>query len=164
MKERIENLSEKKLIGCQLIMSLSENRTPELWRQFMPMRNKINSSIDSILYSIDVYDNPDYFHKFDFNNKFTRWAAIEVTDFDEIPTGLEVITIPQGLYVVFLHKGNINAGFKLYNYIFTEWFPNSKYNIDQRPHFCLMGDKYINDDDASEEEFWIPVKEKIFDQ
>jgi len=32
--------------------------------------------------------------------------------------------------------------------------------LDNRPHFEVLGEKYKNGDPESEEEIWIPVKEK----
>ena len=36
----------------------------------------------------------------------------------------------------------------------------SKYSIDNRPHFEIIGEKYKNNDPNSEEEIWIPIKPK----
>ena len=38
--------------------------------------------------------------------------------------------------------------------------PASEYILDKRPHFEILGEKYKNDDPASEEEVWIPVRLK----
>jgi AraC family transcriptional regulator len=35
---------------------------------------------------------------------------------------------------------------------------NSKYLLDNRPHFETLGEKYKNEDPSSEEEVWIPIK------
>jgi AraC family transcriptional regulator len=35
--------------------------------------------------------------------------------------------------------------------------PTSKFKIDDRPHFEVLGKKYRNDDKDSEEEIWIPI-------
>ncbi|HLT33108.1 MAG TPA: GyrI-like domain-containing protein, partial [Aquaticitalea sp.] len=45
-----------------------------------------------------------------------------------------------------------------YQYIYGQWIPNSEYELDDRPHFALMGEKYK--DPESEEEFWIPIRKK----
>ena len=49
---------------------------------------------------------------------------------------------------------------KTYGFIFNDWLPSSKYVLDTRPHFAVMGSKYRNNDPDSEEELWIPVKVK----
>jgi len=38
--------------------------------------------------------------------------------------------------------------------------PNSDYELDNRPHFEILGKKYKNNSADSEEEIWIPVKLK----
>ena len=54
MEPRIENLSEKKLVGKQLTMSLANNKTSNLWRTFMPRRREINNSDTIEMISMQV--------------------------------------------------------------------------------------------------------------
>ena len=42
----------------------------------------------------------------------------------------------------------------------TEWLPNSGYEIDNRPHFQVMGETYKNGSPDSEEDFYVPLKLK----
>jgi len=37
--------------------------------------------------------------------------------------------------------------------------PSSDYELDNRPQFEILGQKYKNNDPSSEEEIWIPVKQ-----
>ncbi|MBT1696628.1 GyrI-like domain-containing protein [Fulvivirgaceae bacterium PWU4] len=159
MTPRIETLKEKKLIGKQLRMSLSNNRTGELWRSFMQNRRSITNNIGSELYSMQIYD-PSYFRNFNPATEFQKWAAIEVVDHNTVPEGMETVTLPGGLYAVFFHKGDASTGPQVFQYIFGTWLPGSDYVLDNRPHFELLGEKYKNGDPASEEEFWIPVRPK----
>jgi AraC family transcriptional regulator len=159
MKPRIETLSEKKLIGKRITMSLSNNKTAELWKSFMPRRKEIQNSIGTNLYSMQIYD-PLYFSNFDSNADFEKWATIEVTDFDKVPDEMQAFTLIGGLYTVFFHKGDASSAPKTFQYIFTTWLPNSDYLLDNRPHFEILGEKYKNNDPTSEEEIWIPIKLK----
>jgi AraC family transcriptional regulator len=159
MKSRIETLSEKKLIGKRMIMSLSNNKTPELWKSFMPRRREIQNSIGTNLYSMQIYD-PLYFSNFDSNTDFEKWATIEVTDFDKVPDEMETFTLIGGLYAVFTHRGDVSSAPKTFQYIFATWLPNSDYILDNRPHFEILGEKYKNNDPTSEEEIWIPIQLK----
>jgi AraC family transcriptional regulator len=159
MEPRIETLTEKKLIGKRLTMSLSDNKTRELWQSFMQRRKEIKNNIGTGLYSMQVFD-PSYFKNFNPNTKFEKWATIEVTDFNTVPDVMETITLPSGLYAVFLHKGAASTGPKTFQYIFGTWLPGSDYVLDKRPHFEILGEKYKNEDPDSEEEIWIPVKLK----
>lgn len=160
MNPRIENLSEKKLVGMHLRMSLVNNKTFELWRSFMVRRKAIKNSLSTYLYSMQVYDKADYFQNFNPNTEFVKWAAAEVSDFSEIPDGMEPYILKGGLYAVFLHKGAAADFQKTFHYIFNVWLPASEYELDHREHFELLGEKYRNNDPDSEEEIWVPVRSK----
>jgi len=157
MQPRIVKIGEKKLAGMKMVMSLTENKTFELWRSFMPVRKLILNSFGSDLYSVQIYD-PFYFSDFKPEKKFEKWATTEVTTFENIPENLETFVLPSGLYAVFHHKG---MDTEIFNTIFHEWIPNSEYLLDNRPHFEVLGEKYKNGSPDSEEDIWIPVKSKI---
>jgi AraC family transcriptional regulator len=160
MQPRIESLPEKKLIGQKMKMSLSENKTAELWRSFMPRIKKITNNVGIELYSVEVYGSR-FFEQFDPNIEFEKWAAVEVTDFSMIPNEMAEIILPGGLYAIFLYKGPASGAFKMYEYIFGTWLPVSDFLVDDRPHFAVMGDKYKNEDPGSEEELCIPIKPRL---
>lgn len=159
MEAGILTLAEKKLIGKHVTMSFAENKTFQLWNSFMPVRKEIKKSVDSDLYSLEVFP-VGYFDRFNPENTFEKWAAVEVENFDFIPSEMETLIIPSGLYAVFIHRGPQSEGHKTYNAIFTEWLPNSEYSVDYRPHFAVMNEKYKKEDPDSEEEIWIPIKIK----
>ena len=159
MKPRIEILTEKKLVGKHLRMSMVENTTGILWQSFMLRRKEINHVIGSDRFSLQLYD-PSYFDNFNPATAFEKWAAVEVSTFDNLPEGFETFTVPPGLYAVFTHIGGPATGPQTFQYIFGSWLPSSAYILDNRPHFELLGAKYNNNDPNSEEEIWIPVKEK----
>jgi AraC family transcriptional regulator len=158
MELRLEMLTGKTLVGKRLRMSLSENRTGELWRGFMPRRKEIQNKISNDLYSLQVYDRSMDFRNFDPMQDFEKWALAEVSDSSSIPQGMEIFTLEPGLYAVFNYKGAASEGEKMFRYIFETWLPSSGFQIDNRPHFEILGEKYKNEDPDSEEEIWIPVK------
>ena len=158
IEPRIEAVAEKKLIGKRLTMSLSKNRTAELWQSFMPRRKEIQNIVGTELYSMQVYE-PLYFDAFNPGNEFEKWAAVEVMDFAAVPSGMQTYTLPQGLYAIFHYTGS-STDTTIFQYIFTRWLPNSDYFLDDRPHFEVLGDKYKSADPNSEEDIYIPVKLK----
>ena len=160
MQVRIETLNEKKLVGKSERMSIVANKTSDLWRSFMSERKAIQNTVGSDLYSMQVYDSLSYFEKFNPNAEFTKFAAIEVKNFNIIPNGFKKITINSGLYAVFLHKGPASEFPKTMQYIFGEWLPDSNYELEARPHFEKLGDRYKNNAPDSEEEVWIPIRIK----
>jgi len=159
MKHRIEILAGKKLIGKRMRMTVSGNKTGDLWRSFMPRRKEIQNNNGGELYSVEVYDK-SYFENFNPDIEFEKWAAVEVTDFDTVPDEMESFILKGGLYAVFIYKGAASEGAKFFQCIFETWFPVSDYLLDDRPHFEILGEKYKNEDPDSEEEIWIPIKQK----
>jgi AraC family transcriptional regulator len=73
---------------------------------------------------------------------------------------METYILANGLYAVFQYKGLSSGSAAFYQYIYSDWIPNSEYQIDNRPHFEVLGEKYKNNDPTSEEEVWIPIKVK----
>ncbi len=157
---RTETISPKKLVGQRIRMSLSDDRTGELWKGFMPRRKDISNQVSTDLFCVQVYHTIPGINPFNPNDYFDKWAATEVTDFNRVPSGMETFLLPAGLYAVFLHIGAAATGAKTFQYIFETWLPGSGYATDNRPHFELLGGKYKNDQPDSEEEIWIPVKPK----
>ncbi|MBN7811448.1 GyrI-like domain-containing protein [Algoriphagus sp. H41] len=155
---RIETLTEKKLVGSRLSLSLTNNRTAELWRAFMPRRDEVAHALSRDLISMQLYP-ASYFAQFDPATSFEKWAAVEVSDFAGVPAGMETFVLPGGRYAVFDYRGS-SRDTSIFQYIFTQWLPSSGYVLDERPHFEVLGEKYKNDDLDSEEEIWIPVRSK----
>ncbi|MFB9079511.1 GyrI-like domain-containing protein [Flavobacterium procerum] len=159
MKAEIRTLEEKKLIGQYLEMSFTDNKTFQLWSGFMPKRKEIKNSLNNNLYSLEVFPT-SHFDNFDPASTFQKWAAIEVSKFEEVPMEMQTLIIPTGLYAVFNHLGPASEAHNTYHAIFTEWLPNSEYVVDDRPHFAIMDEKYKKDDPDSEEKIWIPIKNR----
>lgn len=157
LQPRFETLREKKLVGQHLTMSLANNLTAQLWARFMPLRKIIQDTVNTSLYSLQIYPT-DYFQPFNPANTFVKWAAVEVSNFENVPAEMETLIVPSGEYVVFHYKGDSRNGAEVFRYIFSEWLPQSGYVLDHRPHFELLGEKYKNESADSEEEIWIPVK------
>ena len=138
-------------------MSLLNNQTQTIWQLFMPRLKEIKNAVSADLFSLQNYPD-DYFTNFTPETIFTKWAAVEVKNFENIPEGFEKLEIPSGKYAVFLHKGNTEMFAKTAQYIYTEWLPNSGFQLDNKPHFEVLGDNYLgHENPESEEEVWIPI-------
>jgi AraC family transcriptional regulator len=158
MTPRILSSPSRLLIGASLPMSFANYRIGELWRSFMPRRKEITNAVNKDMISMAIYKK-DHFTKFSPANEFEKWAALEVSSFDIVPDGMKAFTLPGGLYAVFDYKG-LSTDNSIFQYIYSTWLPVSKYTLDDRPHFEVLGEKYRNNDPESEEEIWVPVKEK----
>jgi len=141
MIPRIELLSEKKLVGCHEEMSLSDDKTAQLWQDFGPRIKELRNRVSADKISLQIFP-PKYHQKFNPSNVFVKWAAVEVGNFNNTPKGLDKLILSQAIF----------------EYIFKKWLPNSKYYIDNRPHFEVLGINYNNLDTSSEEEIWIPIR------
>ena len=157
MNPTIKTFPTTKFIGKNLSFTYADYRAFELWSSFMPRRKEIQNIIGTELYNIQI--NPDNFD-FQPNTPFTKWAAVAVSSFDFIPDEMETLEINEGLYAVFNYKGDQSKAASFFNSIYTEWLPSSEYELDNRPQFEILGEKYKNNDPNSEEEIWIPVKIK----
>ena len=157
MDFRIENHPEKKLIVLKQKMSISENKTFLLWNSFMKLKGEIKNTIGSDLYAVQIYEG-DYFENFNPQKEFLKMAGVEVNSLENISDEMEAYVLETGKYAVFNYQGNPNKGGEAFQYIFQEWLPNSGFSLDNRPHFEILGAKYKNDSDDSEEEIWIPIR------
>ena len=158
MQPIIKTFPTTKFIGINSQFSYSDYRIGELWGNFMPRRNEIQNAIGTELFNIQI--NPE---NFDFNpqTEFVKWAVVPVSDFDFLPEEMEVLIVEEGLYAVFNHVGDASKARETFGYIFGVWLPNSEYELDNRPQFEILGEKYKNNAPDSEEEIWIPIKKRI---
>ena len=158
MTPKTVTVPAKKLIGFSIKMSLLDNQTQTIWQLFMPRLKEIKNAVSADLFSLQNYPST-YFKNFTPETLFTKWAAVEVKDFEKIPAGFEKLEITGGKYAVFLHKGNTEMFAKTAQYIYAEWLPNSGFQLDNKPHFEVLGDNYLGHENSeSEEEIWIPIK------
>lgn len=156
---KIEQSSNRILIGISLSMSLVADKTHLLFRQFMPRRKEISNRINKDVLDLKAYPE-GYFLNFSPAVTFTKWALTEVSIVEEIPEGMEVFQLPGGLYAVFHHQGLMTDN-SIFAYIYSDWLPHSAYQLDDRPHFDVLSEKtQIRDPEASQE-IWLPIKSKF---
>lgn len=155
---RTEQVLPKKFIGVSTKTSLTNDKTAKVWQQLMPRLKEVKNLISSDLFSLQVYDFEN-FNSFSPITEFTKHALIEVKNYDFIPDKFEQFELPAGKYAVFLHKGTSAEFPKTAQYIYAEWLPKSDFELDDRPHFEVLGDNYKgHENPESEEEVWIPIK------
>ena len=157
-KPQINSISSKKLVGLSKEMSLINNKSFELFYNFAKQKEQINA-VSSDIYEVIIY-NKNYFKKFNPSNNFEKWVTLEVFDSESVPEGMNVLILEKELYAVFNYRGTMKDFGSFMNYIFTEWLPQSNYELDNRPHFQILGNKYKHNQPDSEEEVWIPIKTK----
>lgn len=142
----------------QMSMSIQDNKTGLLWRSFMPRRQEVQHQLGTALYSLQVYP-ADYFRAFRTDTIFEKWALVEVSEAESVPPGMQVFILQGGLYACFHYQGP-STDKRIFQYIFNQWVPQSDYQIDDRPHFELLGTKYSNTSPDSEEDIYVPIRLK----
>lgn len=156
----IQTIAPKLCLGRHLTMSLANNRVGELWRTFMPETGSIQNRLNKDIISTQVYEK-DYFNQFDPNKTFEKWAVVELAETpSNIVDGHSILEIPGGLYAVFHYKG-LSTDTSIFQYIYGEYLPQSEFELDARPHFEVLGERYKNNDPESEEDIYIPIKRKL---
>ena len=153
----IHSVPAKILIGHRVRMSQANNRSRELWQSFRPLVPAIKDRIGADLYSVQVYDSPDYFAAYSPAREFERWAAVEVSSTAEMLPAMEILSLTGGLYAVFSYRGTPAEFAPFAQQIFGAWLPASGYVLDDRPHFEVLTPQYRADDPNAEETIWIPL-------
>jgi len=155
---KIININDRKLIGSFIQTSLADNKTRELWQGFKPQVKNIKNKANTDFYSVQVYGNDFGIQPFTPQTVFEKWAAVEVSNFDNIPESLDPFKLSGGDYAVFIYKGTPQEFHKMASYIYGEWIPKSKYQLDNRPHFEIIPEHNKPNDPNAEEEVWIPIR------
>lgn len=159
-KPILKEITAKKLVGKSISMSLINNKTFDLFSDFMPKRNDISKKITDDVFEVLIYGK-HYFKSFNPNNEFIKWACLEVSDFENAPDNMKKLSVESGLYAVFTYKGLAKNIGTLMTYIYSDWLPKSEYELDDRPHFNVLGAQYKNNNPDSEETVWIPIKPRV---
>lgn len=157
---KIINIKDRKLIGLSIQTSLTENKTQQLWQGFRPQVKNINNRATTDFYSVQVFESGFDMRQFTPQTIFEKWAAVEVSDVENVPKGLKSFRLSGGDYAVFIHKGTPKQFPKTASFIYGQWLPKSNYELDTRPHFEILSENYNPKDPDAEEEVWIPIKLK----
>jgi AraC family transcriptional regulator len=151
----ILNFEGGALCGASEAMSLQTFTPWTLWPKVMPQLSRVSNRKNKDLISLRAFEGIPVFGPTADPN-FTYWGGAEVTGPKD---GLEHLEIPAGTYAVFHYKGLSNDS-SIWRFIYSQWLPNSEWELDDRPHFERLGSKYKNDDPTSEEDIYIPIRPK----
>ena len=157
MHPKIIELQPKLLVGMNLSMSFTDNRTGELWQSFMPRRGEIRHRIGNEFFSLQNYSDTGA-HPSSPNVHFVKWAAVEVSQSIQAPQGMENYNLAGGKYAVFRHKGPANQVPETISKIFGDWLPQSEYQVATRAHFEVLPEGYNPVDPLAHEDIWIPIE------
>jgi AraC family transcriptional regulator len=99
------------------------------------------------------------------NGEFEYVIGVEVNENHDIPAGYHVCTLPQALYAVFTTPPADNSGFVssiqgTWNYIYSEWFPNSGYEFANNGIDFELYDERMMGETGKVIDIYIPVVKK----
>jgi len=106
MNPSIVKIQDKILMGINLRMNLIGNKTTQLWQTFSPRISEIQNKASADRYSLQIYPQ-GYFKPFDPQSECIKWAAVEVNQTANIPTGMNTLTLKEGLYAAFITKAQV---------------------------------------------------------
>lgn len=149
-------LEETKIAGLRGMTSLSDNRLPSLWSEFLHLYKELFAEA-GVGYGICETQQTVYTKDGDVS--FTALVGGPVNSFDTLPPGLVGKTLRAGRYAVFTHRGTFANLFKTYQYIFGTWLPETKEELDDREDFEFYEQEVSSFEDSNNEvKIFIPIK------
>lgn len=157
---RIEEKSEFNVLGIKRRISLKNQENhmtlPKFWEDVMA---------DGTYNNLEKYSTKDRCYgianNFDIENEaMDYFIAVDYNASHSNSENFEVVSIPSKKWVIFTATGVLpNAIIDIWKRLFTEWFPESGYEIDMGPQieYYLEGDSSKDDYEC---EVWIPIVKK----
>jgi AraC family transcriptional regulator len=160
MSYRIEQLPHKTLAGKCASISLETSTVHLLWKEVMTRRAEFKHRLGEDYFSVQVYDTLLDFSVFTPQTVFQSWATVEIEKGSAVPEGMLSLELEGGLYLVVTYKGHHSNYAAFAQNLFGHIIPESPYELDQRPHFEVLGKKFDRNSHTSEEDIWVPVRLK----
>lgn len=157
METKIKQEDSFKVVGMSLETILKDEREnhdiPRLHQNFEKRISEIKNRKSDTPVGIFI-DPPNYNPQTD---PFKWIAGVEVSRVEDIPSGMESITIPANTYVYTTYKGKIEQGFRAYDYLYG-WLDKSDYELADR----YGVERYIemHDDGTEVMNLMFPVKKR----
>lgn len=151
-------------LGTRFISILSPEKNnhillPQLWQKYIQLQHTIFHRKNAINYGVcfvqpkEQRQHPDECYYI---------AGAEVTSVENLPLGMEKITIEAGRYAIFTHKGPLNEAIAnlehTMNYIYGSWLPKSGFELRDAPEFELYDERFHPASPESEFDIYIPIK------
>ena len=130
--EILQLTEEIKIAGLRDITSISQNRIPQLWDQFLRFHGDLYE-LSKTAYSI--CETRQTVYTADGDVTFSVMVGSPVPDFSNLPEALAQTTLRPGKYAVFTHRGSLDKLLQTYQYIYGTWLPSSGQRLDDREDF-----------------------------
>ena len=151
--EILQMTEEIKIAGLRDITSISQNRIPQLWDQFLRFHGDLYELTETA-YSICETRQTAYAEDGDVT--FSVMVGSPVLS--NLPETLAQTTLRPGKYAVFTHRGSLEKLLQTYQYIYGTWLPSSGQRLDDRDDFEVYERKVLAmQDPENEVKLYIPV-------
>ena len=133
--------SEKNNIG---------NKIPPLWDSFLGRIDEIKNTVPDICYGViqQTQDKTDLLE---------YYAAIQVTELEQLPEKMTSIEIPTSSYARFTHIGAGETIDNTVNYIYSSWLLKSGRQHTYGPDLEIYGPEYLPISERSVMHYAIPI-------
>lgn len=154
LKPQIKEIKDKKVVYVQAIGKYADS-AGQAWDQlcaFMKQEKLFGFGLETIGIG---HDDPSV-----TETEKLRYDACMTVKKEVVPKGnVGVKSIEGGKYAVFKYKGPYTNLEQVYNFIFKNWLPESKYELEDKPCF----EKYLNNPEKHKPEnykthIYVPIK------
>jgi len=157
MKPRIEHIDDFTVAGLAVKTTMSENRIPQLWDQFIEHVSEIEQFGDGACpsYGVCFYDTASDYGS---DSEFTYLAAMQVRADTVVPAPFTTRVVRGGNYAVFEHIGTLDTLTTTYQGIYSNWIKDAGLELDKRDDFEKYDFRFKYGEPDSVMEIWVPIK------
>jgi len=127
------------------------DKLPLLWDEFVPRMEEIQHKVSGLACGVIQQTKEK-------TDLLEYYAAVEVSDINDLPEGMVSVEIPVSTYAKFTHKGNVASINNTVNYVYSSWLMQSDKRHTYGADLEIYGEEYIPDSDDSVVYYSIPIK------
>jgi AraC family transcriptional regulator len=156
MEPRIVELPQFYVVGVGVFGDGKSGLFPKAWDIYMRKQKDMQLKKPNVGYGVEYYTE-----EFEKEHKWFYMACGEVESLNNIPSSMVGKVIPAHKYAVFTSKGSTSELHKIFQYVYHEWLPKSKYKIADWFDFEYYDERFKGMDRLdSEIDIYIPIVEK----
>ena len=152
---RFETRNETRVVGLAKQFSISTPDYFMLWAPFKSYIGHIPFEIPNC--NFGIYEaaeaNGD-------EAQFSYMCCSGVTEFGDIPEGLQTRVLPEQHYAVFKHRGPFANVQETFKYIWGTWLPNSDFDYSPTPDLEVFPANYNSTAEDAVVDLYVPICEK----
>lgn len=159
MEPVVVKLSEFQVVGIAITANLKEIEEQQLakktYKELLSRAEEIEGRTGEEVYLVQIYPN-----KPDFNamvDAFTLILGFKVSTATTAPDGMVAHRVPGNEYVQFLHKGMEAELGRTYDFIYSQWLPQSGRQFGGYD-FEVWDDRYQPESSDNEIEVYVALK------